>query len=161
MLKKEGIRWFMDGCFVRFVQANMRTWAFGLIIVWALFQPGQCGVAGQRADHRRDQREVTKPPQQAAHHIAPNFFTPSKAEEPEEEWKGKRKAEKSGGRWRRKRFLSVGGGSSECGGTLYPPLASQWELESQRRNMTFIWDENSSNLSGREIISITSKLWGK
>ena len=36
--------------------------------------------------------EVTKPPQQPAHHIAPNFFTPSKAEEPEE--KSERRKEK-------------------------------------------------------------------
>ena len=48
-------------------------------------------MAGQRADHRRDQGEVTKPPQQAAHHIAPNFFTPSKAEELRKSERGKEK----------------------------------------------------------------------
>ena len=132
--------------------------------VWPLFQRGQCGVAGQRADHRRDQREVTKPPQQAAHHIAPNFFTPSKAEEPEEEWKGKRKAEKSGGRWRRKRFLSVGGGSLSVA-ALCPRRLQASESWRAREGTWFSSKKKIPQISVAEKLSQLSQswisLWGK
>ena len=37
MVKKEGIRWFVDIYFFKSVQTNMRTVAFGLKTVWALF----------------------------------------------------------------------------------------------------------------------------